>query len=84
MPFKITLENFGPDNRERRIGHSLYRVCIDSQTKQWYLFEIYHDGSSFAYAKSFYTYDLGKLLETLNNFSGERAVIRQGATQSVR
>ena len=29
---KITLENFGPDNRERQIGNSLYRVCIDSQT----------------------------------------------------
>lgn len=79
---KITLENFGLDNRERQIGNSLYRVCIDSQTKQWYLFEIYNDGSRFAYAKSFYTYDLGKLLEILDGFSGEREVIRQCAAQA--
>lgn len=81
---KITLENFGSNNRERQIGNSLYRVCIDSQTKQWYLFEIYHDGSSFACAKSFYTYDLGELLKTLDSFSGEREVIRQCSAQAVR
>jgi|InofroStandDraft_1065614.scaffolds.fasta_scaffold28285_2 hypothetical protein len=79
---KITLENFGPDNRERQIGNSLYRVCIDSQTKQWYLLENYNDGFGFAYAKSFYTYDLGKLLETLDGFSGEQEVIRQCAAQA--
>lgn len=74
---KITLENLAPDNCEWRIGNSLYRVCIDENTKQWYLSEIYNDGFSFAYAKSFYTYDLKKLLDTLNSFSGEREVFRQ-------
>lgn len=79
---KITLENFGPNNRERQIGNSLYRVCIDSRTKQWYLFEIYNDGFGFTYAKSFYTYDLGKLLEALDGFSGEREVIGQCSAQA--
>jgi len=23
----ITLENFGPHNRDRKIGNSLYRIC---------------------------------------------------------
>lgn len=81
---KITLENFGSGNRERQIGNSLYRVCIDSRTKQWYLFEIYSDESGFAYAKSFHTYDLGKLLEILDSFSREREVIRQCSVQAVR
>lgn len=72
---KITLENFSPNNREKTVGNSLYRVCIDSSTKKWYLFEFYSDGVNFAYAKGFFTYDLGKLLELLDGFTREREVL---------
>ncbi len=32
----ITIENFGPNNRERRIGNSLYRIYLDAAIRLTY------------------------------------------------
>ena len=44
----ITLENFNENNRDRRIGNSIYRICntdTKSATGKWYIHETYNNGS---------------------------------------
>ncbi|MCM1234490.1 MAG: hypothetical protein NC489_30690 [Ruminococcus flavefaciens] len=74
----ITLENFGPDNRERRIGNSLYRICLDDKTKEWYITEYYHSVMSSSTGRGFYSYDLGKVIAALNGFIKECEIVKPG------
>lgn len=54
---EITLENFGPNNKDRRIGNSLYWICMDEATKKWYIKEWYNTINTLVTGKAFYSND---------------------------
>lgn len=74
---KIKMEDFGPDNRDRKIGDSLYRICRNERTKKWYIHEGYNnlDSGEWAIANDFYEDDLEKVIARVNSFTKEKEVI---------
>ncbi len=78
----ITIENFGPNNRDRCIGRSLYRICMDEATKQWYIYESYNADGSWATGKAFHSHDLGYVIDVMNRFTEEREIISRKALKN--
>ncbi len=78
----ITLENFGPNNRERNIGNSLYLICLDEVTKKWYILECYSTIDVWATGKAFYGHDLGNVIGVLNSFTEEKEIVSQKALKN--
>lgn len=73
---EITLENFGPNNRERIIGNSMYRICrAEDDSGNWYIFELYNYETSFAMAKAYFSDDLAATINRLNSFKREMEII---------
>ena len=70
---KITLDNFNPDNRERTIGNSHYKICR-KENGMWYIHETYNDGASLAMSNGFYNTDLNEVISRLNSFTREGEV----------
>ncbi len=74
----ITLENFGPHNRDRKIGNSLYRICNtepEKGTGKWYIHESYNDGSEWSRCKAFYNNDLQTVIDKINGFTKEKEIV---------
>lgn len=75
---KITIENFSANNRDRKIGNSLYRICnIDGVNGKgkWYIHEIYNDGKEWAHSNNFYSDSLEEVINKINSFTKEKEVI---------
>jgi hypothetical protein len=75
---KISIHNFGPDNRSRQIGNSLYRICNTEPEKgrgKWYIHEQYNDSNEFSGKNSGCSSDLGAVIEELNSFTHEKEII---------
>ena len=75
---KITVENFSADNRDRRIGNSLYRICntdgVNGKGK-WYIHEAYNDGQEWCRNNNFYSDSLEETIARINSFTKEKEVI---------
>lgn len=74
----ITLENFSPSNRDRRIGNSLYRICNTEPQNgkgKWYIHEIYNDGYSLCFARDkLASDDLQNVIDKINSFTEEGVI----------
>lgn len=70
----ITMENFGQYNRDRKIGNSTYRICRNG-AGNWYIHEMYNDGTDWAIANGFTNKDLSVVIGTVNSFTKEREVV---------
>lgn len=71
----ITLENFSEQNRDRRIGNSLYRICKAESGGKWYIHEEYADETGWSSGDFFYSHDLNYVIDKINSFSRERGVL---------
>jgi quinol monooxygenase YgiN len=72
----ITLENFGPFNRDKKIGNSLYRICrVHDDLGAWYIHETYNDGSTWAANNACHSDDLQTVINKLNSITKEREVV---------
>lgn len=71
----ITLGNFSPENRDRYIGNSLYRICNTDPRNgkgKWFIHEIFNDGSSFCCASDNCASDnLQEVINRINSFTKE-------------
>lgn len=74
MENNITMENFGENNRDRKIGNSTYRICRND-VGNWYIHEMYNDGTEWAIANGFTNKDLSAVIDTINGFTKEREVV---------
>lgn len=70
----ITLSNFSPANRDRHIGNSLYRICLNDKGF-WYIIERYSDKNTWASRTAFYTKELKDVIDKLNSFTEEKEII---------
>ncbi len=74
----ITLDNFSPDNRDRHIGNSLYRIC-NTETRpekgKWYIHECFNDGVEWSRANYFYSDDLQTVIDIINGFTKEKEIV---------
>lgn len=72
----ITLENFGPHNRDRNIGHSQYRICRErDDSGKWYIHESFNDGQTWAGNNAYYSDDLQFVIDRLNGLTKEKEII---------
>ncbi len=74
----LTMETFSEENRDRRIGHSLYRICRTRRKPyRWYIHEGYNDIENGHWARSngFFTESLQEAIDKINSFTKEKQVI---------
>ena len=72
----ITLQNFSANNRDRKIGNSLYRICRENDDKgKWYIHEIYHDAREWVGNNAHYSNELKEVIEQLKSFTKEKEVV---------
>jgi hypothetical protein len=72
----ITLENFGPNNRTKRIGNSMYRICRENDNfGKWYIHETYNDGCEWTGANGFSSDDLISVIDAFNAISTEKELV---------
>jgi len=72
----ITLKDFGPSNRDKRIGNSLYRICRQSDDSgKWYIHETYNDGKGWSVNNGYHSTDLKFVIDKINSFTKEREVV---------
>lgn len=74
---EITMENFSPENRDRIIGNSLYRVCRNERGL-WYISEHYSTFDTWAWRHGYFSRDLKKVLAKLNSFRKELEIVEGG------
>lgn len=74
MSKKITLENFGEHNRDRRIGNSTYRICRND-AGNWYIHEMYNNGTDWAVSNGFTNKELSVVINIINSFTKEREIV---------
>lgn len=75
---KITIENFSTNNRDRKIGNSLYRICNTDGTNgkgKWYIHEAYNDGQEWCRSNNYYSDSLEETIARINSFTKEKEVI---------
>ena len=76
--YMITLENFNENNRERRIGNSLYRICntdTKNTTGKWYINETYNDGSDWCRHNYYFSDNLSEVIDKINSFTKEKEIV---------
>ena len=74
MNKKITIDNFSEQNRDRRIGNSLYRICRNEKGL-WYIHECYNDGIEWSRSNNCYSDSLEEVIKKINSFTQEKEVI---------
>lgn len=72
---EITIENFSPFNRDRKIGNSLYRICRENNNGKWYIHETYNDGVDWCGNDAYFTDDLQEVIDKMNSFVTEKEVV---------
>ena len=85
-PALLTAATFGPDNRTKYVGRSIYRICNTDATKgsgKWYIFEIYSDYNEWAQGEGFYRNSLEEVIDIFNMIADEKAVISKYLSQKM-
>ena len=75
----ITLNNFGPNNRTKVIGNSMYRICNTDPingTGVWYIHETFNDGNEFSQVNAFHSKRLEYVIDSFNRISKEKEIIQ--------
>lgn len=75
---KITIEIFSQNNRDRKIGNSLYRICNTDGANgkgKWYIHEAYNDGQEWVCSNNYYSNSLEETIDRINSFTKEKEVI---------
>ncbi len=70
----LTVESFNENNREKKIGNSLYRICQCQDTGKWYISELYNGKNVFSKSRYFYSDSLRDVIDKFNSISKERVV----------
>lgn len=80
----LTIEIFGPDNRTKHIGHSMYRIATDNykeppQPTVWHIYEGYNnlDSGEWAQGRGFFTTDLQEVIDIFNGITKGKEVINR-------
>ena len=77
----LTIETFGPDNRTKHIGHSMYRIAADDTQKPtlWHIYELYNNQETGEWARSrgCFTTDLQKVIDAFNSITEEKEIIEK-------
>lgn len=71
----IAPEDFGPESREKTVGHSLYRICRNEESGSWFVSETYSVPGDFAMGSGYYSRDLREVIDAFNGISGEREIV---------
>jgi hypothetical protein len=71
----MTINEFAPHNRDKRIGNSLYRICQNSETKKWYILEMYSDKNSWVDYKAHFKDSLIEVIDIFNKISKEKEIV---------
>lgn len=72
---EITKENFTQSNRDKKIGHSQYRICQNEKGK-WYILETYNDGVEWIMTRGCYSDDLQDVIDKINSFKTEKEIAK--------
>ncbi|MCD7778875.1 MAG: hypothetical protein LUH47_10320 [Clostridiales bacterium] len=85
----LTIETFGPNNRTKHIGHSMYRIAADDTVEIkpstiWHIYECYNnlESGEWAVCRGCFTTDLQKVIDIFNGITKEKEIInmRRGAS----
>jgi len=72
----LTLETFSPDNRDRQIGDSHYRICKEYEAPfKWYISEHRNTGDEWAQGRGCFRGSLEDVIKEFNSLSREREII---------
>lgn len=78
----LTIETFSPENRDKQIGYSQYRISADEPGEKddphnWYISEHYNNPETgeWAQARTRKTTSLKEAIDWLNGISKEREII---------
>lgn len=72
----LTIENFGPNNRDKRVGKSLYRICRQyDDSGKWYISESYNDQNEWSRYRAYFSEDLRYVVDKINSFNKEKEII---------
>lgn len=78
----VTIDTFGPDNRTKHIGHSMYRIAADDTREGqaptlWHIYENYNnlETGEWAKARGCFTSDLQTVIDAFNSITEEKEII---------
>lgn len=71
----ITLNNFSEHNRSKYIGNSLYRICQNKNTKQWYIHETFNNKDTWAGNNDYYNDSLELVIDKFNSIEKEKEIV---------
>ena len=83
----LTVQTFSPENRDKQIGHSQYRISADESggknaLHNWYISERYNNQETgeWAWARTRTTTSLKKIIDWFNGITEEREIIDRELT----
>lgn len=72
----LTMETFSPENREKRIGDSLYRICRESEHPfKWYIAEHINTPDTWSQARGCFRDSLEDVIKEFNSISEEKELV---------
>ena len=78
----LTVQTFSPENRDKQIGHSQYRISADeprgkNAPHKWYISERYNNQETgeWVWTRTRTTTSLKEVIEWFNGISKEREII---------
>ena len=73
----LTIKEFSPVNRDKKIGNSLYRICQSDKSGKWYIHETYNynNGSTWASSNAYYDDDLQVVIDKFNSITKEKEIV---------
>lgn len=73
---QLTIEEFSPTNRDKKIGNSLYRISREYEDHgKWYIHETYNDKHTWVGNNAFYNDSLQFVIDKLNSLTKEKEVV---------